>query len=266
MGASDRFPIGVSSYDDGTVSSPRGKMQYLTSAFVAAQVCSAAVEFDRDVLGNNGEHLTPNEGVREYDRQVVLFDLHNRYPGVWALAATPGYSTHDPKIGTAVDFGITRADGSNRALTAEEWPKLYAILAKRGWVHTGAGFRSYEAWHCNGGYAFALPPITGAPLMGESTPEPAKPAAPQKEERKDEDDMRFTDEYTKPNRQGRKVTVWIGTDSVVLPSMTRVGAKTYNLDAMISLLRKWEKASEKETVTLTTNERQAVQKTLRSMK
>jgi hypothetical protein len=265
MGA-DRYPIGLSSYHDGTSTSPRGKMQTVTSAFVAAQVRSAAVEFDRDVLGNNGEHLTPNEGVREYPRQVELFDLHNRFPGVWALAATPGYSTHDPKIGTAVDFGITRADGTNRALTAAEWPRLYAILAKRGWVHTGAGFRNYEAWHCNGGYAYSLPPITGAPLMGESTPEAAKPAAPPKKTRKDEDAMRFTVEYTKPNKQGRKVTCWIGTESIILPTTLRVGQKAYTLEGQIALLRRWEKASEDNTVTLSTNERQAVQKTLRSMK
>jgi hypothetical protein len=171
-----RYPIGESSYGDSSPTSPRGKMQYVTTAGVALQVRSAAVEFDRDVLHNNGEHLTPNEGVREFQRQVELYDLYLHHGG--ALAAVPGYSTHDPKIGTAIDFGITRADGSNRALTDVEFSALYSILARRGVVHTGANFARYEAWHCNGGYPYALPPITGVPLMGApatpTTPKPSK--------------------------------------------------------------------------------------------
>lgn len=181
--AANRYPIGVSSYDDGTPSSPRGKTQTVTSEYLAQQLRSAAVEFDRDVLTNNGEHLTPNEGVRELDRQYDLYDLYLHHGG--ALAAVPGTSTHGPQIGTAVDFGITRADGSNRALTAAEWPKLYAILEARGVKHTGATFRIPEAWHCNGIYTAKLPPITGAPLMGTAV-EPAKPATPTEET---EDDM-----------------------------------------------------------------------------
>jgi hypothetical protein len=168
-----RYPIGPSSYHDGTPTTPRGKMQYVTSVAVALQVRSAAVEFDRDVLKGNGEHLTPNEGVRELDRQEDLYDLYLHHGG--ALAATPGYSTHDPSIGTAIDFGITRADGTNRALTNAEFSALYAILARRGIVHTGANFARYEAWHCNGGYPPALPPITGVPVMGAPADKPSPP-------------------------------------------------------------------------------------------
>jgi hypothetical protein len=174
--APNRYPIGVSSYSDGTPTSPRGRMQTVTDQYLADQLRSAAVEFDRDVLKGNGEHLTPNEGVRELDRQ---WDLYNLYlQGRGALAAYPGTSTHGPQIGTAVDFGITRADGSNRPLDGGEWPQLYRILSRRGVQHTGALFRVYEAWHCNGIYDAELPPITNPPLMGttaESTPgeEPA---------------------------------------------------------------------------------------------
>lgn len=162
-----RFPIGVSSYNDGSRTTPFGQMQFVIDPVLAMQLRSAAVEFDRDVLKNNGEHLTPNEGIRELPRQQELFDNHAIDPVRWALAATPGYSTHGPQIGTAVDFGITCADGTNRALTYAEFQALYAILARRGIVHTGAWFSTPEAWHCNGGYDASLPPITDAPLMGE---------------------------------------------------------------------------------------------------
>lgn len=162
----DRYPIGKSSYDDGTRTTPRGRMQTVNSAWLAAQLRSAALEFDHDVLHDNGEHLTPNEGIRELDRQWELYNLHQADPGRWALAATPGYSTHGPQIGTAVDFGITRADGTNRALTPTEFSRLYPILAKRGIVHTGAWFSTPEAWHCNGIYAASVQPDYTAPLMG----------------------------------------------------------------------------------------------------
>lgn len=162
----DRYPIGVSSYHDGTPSTPRGKLQTVTDAYLAQQLRSAAFEFDRDVLHGNGEHLTPNEGVRELDRQ---WDLYNLYlAGKGSLAAYPGTSTHGPQIGTAVDFGITRLDGTNRALTADEFQQLYVILNRRGVIHTGATFRVPEAWHCNGIYAASRAPIPGAPLMGET--------------------------------------------------------------------------------------------------
>lgn len=164
----DRYPIGVSSYHDGTRTTPRGRMQTVTDAYLAQQLKSAAVEFDRDVLHSNGEHLTPNEGVRELDRQQELYDLHQKDPAHWALAAVPGYSTHGPQIGTAVDFGITRKDGTNRALTGDEFQQLYVILGRRGVVHTGAYFRIPEAWHCNGIYAATRAPITNPPLMGET--------------------------------------------------------------------------------------------------
>lgn len=162
----DRYPIGVSSYHDGTPSTPRGKLQTVTSAYLAQQLRSAAVEFDRDVLHSNGEHLTPNEGVRELDRQYDLYDLYLHHGG--NLAAVPGTSTHGPQIGTAVDFGITRTDGTNRALAADEFQQLYVILNRRGVVHTGATFRVPEAWHCNGIYTATRAPISGAPLMGET--------------------------------------------------------------------------------------------------
>lgn len=183
---SDRYPIGVSSYHDGTSTTPRGKLQTVTDAYLAQQLRSAAVEFDRDVLHANGEHLTPNEGVREFPRQQELYDLHQQDPAHWALAAVPGYSTHGPQIGTAVDFGITRADGSNRPLTSDEFARLYEILARRGIVHTGATFRIPEAWHCNGIYTATRAPIADAPLMGETASNvPGTTPAP-----KEADDMK----------------------------------------------------------------------------
>lgn len=212
--AATRYPIGVSSYDDGTPSSPHGKTQTVISDYLAQQLRSAAVEFDRDVLNENGEHLTPNEGIRELDRQEDLYDLYLHHGG--ALAAYPGTSTHGPQIGTAVDFGITRKDGSNRALTTAEFAALYAILARRGIQHTGATFRIPEAWHCNGIYTAELPPITNAPLMG-TIPEPEPEPHPDDDK---DDDMKITWDAT-----GKKPTLWVGGASWAIVNITVAGAR-----------------------------------------
>jgi hypothetical protein len=240
--AATRYPIGVSSFEDGTRTSPHGKVQTVTSLYLAQQVRSAAVEFDRDVLKNNGEHLSPNEGVREIPRQQELFDGYQRkldgdpaYAN-YNLAAYPGTSTHGPQIGTAVDFGITRKDGSNRALVGNEWTQLYRILERRGIRHTGATFRVYEAWHCNGIYAAELPPITNAPLMAtKQEPDPA----PEPDDHADkDDDMKITWDAA-----GKQPTLWVGEKSWDMANVTVAGVRI-QLPQTLGLVRRLIRADQ----------------------
>ena len=168
-----RHPVGPSSYDDGTSTSPFGKVQHVSSAFVAAQVSSLCYEFDTQFPGalERGDRLTVNEGIREKRRMEILRAawetyLRNGTPFA-ALAAALYFSTHREEIGSALDFGITTKDGSNRAMTAGEAEWVHQHGVPRGIVHTGARFNPPESWHHNGGYAYSLPPITGVNQPGE---------------------------------------------------------------------------------------------------
>lgn len=152
------YSVGRSSYPD-----LKGVEQYVASAIVADQVATLCLEFDTTVA-KNGDHLTVNEGIRSRPRQDYLYGLFRR--GIGALAATPYNSTHDASRGSALDFGITMANGENRALTQAEFDWLHARGPLRGIQWTGRLFSRVEQWHHNGGYAYTLPPILDAPLPG----------------------------------------------------------------------------------------------------
>lgn len=161
-----QFPVGKSSYPD-----LRGQMQYVATAEIASQVASLCYEFDTQVA-KGGDRLTVNEGIRSRDRQLKLYN-DMLYRG-GALAARPYTSTHDASRGSALDFGITRPDGSNRALTPAEFDWLHKRAPQRGIRWTGASFARVEPWHHNGGYSAALAPIPNVNLPGE----PIKVGAP----------------------------------------------------------------------------------------
>lgn len=159
------FSVGRSSYGD-----LRGAEQFVSTADIAAQVASLCLEFDTTVA-KDGDHLTVNEGIRSVERQILLYDQYLHHGGALAAYATSGppkrgMSTHDPSRGSALDFGITGADGSNRALTPAEFDWVHSRGPLRGIQWTGRLFSRVEPWHHNGGYPAVLPPILGAPLPG----------------------------------------------------------------------------------------------------
>lgn len=160
------FSVGKSSYPG-----LKGVTQYVADASVAAQVASLCYEFDTQVA-RGGDRLTVNEGIRSRERQAYLYNQYLYHGG--ALAASPYTSTHDHTRGSALDFGITRPDGSNRALTSDEFAWLHAHAPRRGILWTGANFIRVEPWHHNGGYAASLPPITGVNVPGEPIGNPVE--------------------------------------------------------------------------------------------
>lgn len=171
----NRHPVGLSSFSDGSSTSPRGKMQHVSTLAVAQQIASVCYEFDTQYPGalERGDRATINEGIREDDRALQLYADYVRDPAHNPLAAYASKgpppvitTTHRAAIGTAIDVGITRKDGTNRAMTPDEnaWWNSRAVL--RGILATGLGFARPEAWHRNGGYAAVLPPITGVNLPG----------------------------------------------------------------------------------------------------
>lgn len=163
------FSVGVSSFGD-----LRGVEQFVASEDVAAQVRSLCHEFNTQVA-KNGDRLTVNEGIRSRERQQALYEAwktYQKYGRPYAsLAANPYTSTHDHTRGSALDFGITRADGTNRALTQAEFDWLHTNGVRRGIRWTGANFRPVEQWHHNGGYTATAPPIPDAPIIDTLTPE-----------------------------------------------------------------------------------------------
>jgi hypothetical protein len=165
--------VGRSSYDDGTSTSPYRKMQVVATAFIALQVASLCYEFDTLFPGarSRGDRLTVNEGIRSRPRQRALrmaWELYKAGMGPWAaLAAALYYSTHDETRGSAIDFGITMANGQNRALTVAEAAWVDANGPRRGILPTGMSFNPQERWHKNAGYAWSVAPIKGVNLPGE---------------------------------------------------------------------------------------------------
>lgn len=172
--------VGKSSYGD-----LRDVEQFVSTPIVADQVSSLCYEFDTQFPGarERGDRLTVNEGIRSKARMRLLraaWETFLRYGTPWAaLAAALYFSTHREEIGTALDFGITRKDGSNRAMTVAEAAWVHEHGVPRGILHTGGSFNPPESWHHNGGYAYTLPPIEGVNLPGEPffdaapTPEPS---------------------------------------------------------------------------------------------
>jgi hypothetical protein len=171
--------VGPSSFGD-----LKGVEQYVAVEHHADQLNSLALDFDeRPESKAAGIRLSYNEAIRSDDRQYELWngwEVYKRDGHPYAtLAARPLTSTHRKAIGTAVDIGITQADGTNRAPTAAEWAWIHAHAAARGIRHTGAGFTPREEWHHNAGYAETVPPypnvrIAMSPLV--VAPAPVTPA------------------------------------------------------------------------------------------
>lgn len=181
---SSRYPVGVSSYGDGSSTSPRGQVQHVSTLSVAQQVASLSYEFDTQFPGahGRGDRLTVNEGIREKARMQSLraaWETFLRYGAPWAaLAAALYFSTHREEIGNALDFGITQKDGSNRAMTLAESQWVHDHGPRRGIVWTGRLFSPQERWHHNGGYAAAVAPIKGVNQPGVRLFTEPKPAPP----------------------------------------------------------------------------------------
>ncbi|MBF4603771.1 hypothetical protein [Curtobacterium sp. VKM Ac-2884] len=82
----------------------------------------------------------------------------------------------------------------------------------------------------------------------------------------DDDIMRFTVEYDDPAKKtGKHVTFWVGGRSIMLAPLKH-GSKTYSVDAQIKILRLWNTATSGSAATLTTTQRQIVQKLTRRLK
>ena len=180
------YSVGRSSYGD-----LRGVEQFVSTPVVAEQVSSLAYEFDTQFPGarERGDRLTVNEGIRSRQRMESLraaWERYRRYGSPYAaLAAALYYSTHRAEIGSALDFGITRKDGTNRAMTGAEAAWVHEHGVRRGIVWTGRNFNPQESWHHNGGYTYSLPPIVGvnrpgAPLFTSPSKEPGKQPAPRR--------------------------------------------------------------------------------------
>lgn len=162
------FAVGVSSFGQ-----LRGRTQFVTDATVAAQVRSLISESVDAFAG--GAVLSVNEAVRsrlDQKEKRQAWDAYQR-GGPWApLAAILYTSTHDESRGSAIDFGVTMPDGSNRAMTMSEHSWLVARGRQRGIRWTGREFRpTPESWHFNGGYDAELPPLTTV-ASGGVTPFP----------------------------------------------------------------------------------------------
>ncbi|PCN48030.1 hypothetical protein Csp2054_09150 [Curtobacterium sp. 'Ferrero'] len=161
------YSVGRSSFGD-----LNGVEQFVSTLIVAQQVASLCYEFDTQFPGarGRGDRLTVNEGIRSKRRMELLraaWETYLRDGHPWAaLAAALYFSTHREEIGTALDFGITRKDGTNRAMTAAEAQWVHDHGPARGIRWTGQFFNPQESWHHNGGYAYTLPPITGVNLPG----------------------------------------------------------------------------------------------------
>lgn len=165
-----KFSVGKSSYGD-----LRGVEQYVSSERMALQVLSTIIDFNAYLRSKNRTgSLSVNEGMRSRLRQSLLYSnyLRTGYP----VAAAPFTSRHDEVLrGNAVDFGVTNADGSNRALYPDEFAQLHEIVQGRGGTWTGVNFG--EPWHhemATRGEAVA--PYADARARLASKPTPAKPA------------------------------------------------------------------------------------------
>lgn len=168
------FSVGPSSFDDLA-----GVEQFVSTAIVADQTSSLCYEFDTTFPGalERGDRLTVNEAIRSKQRQWDLRQAWNTYlrfgapPASLAAFCTWGppeqwTSTHREEIGTALDFGITQRDGTNRAMTADEAAWVHEHGVRRGIVWTGRTFNPQESWHHNGGYRYTVAPIPGVNRPG----------------------------------------------------------------------------------------------------
>lgn len=167
-----KYPTTRSSYGD-----LRGIVQYVASERMALQVLSTIIDFNAYLRskGRSGS-LSVNEGMRSRTRQTWLW-LHRFILGV--VVAPPFTSRHDEVLrGNAIDFGVTMPDGSNRALSPDEFERLHEIVQGRGGTWTGVNFG--EPWHHEMATRIeAVPPYPDARArLAAKPPKPAKPATP----------------------------------------------------------------------------------------
>lgn len=165
-----QFEIGKSSYGD-----LKGVTQYVNTKRIADQFKSMARDFAAK-FGKDGDRLTPNEGMRSRPRQQLLYRNYLYYGG--AKAAVPYTSRHDEVThGNAIDVGVTRADGSNRALTSEEFDWMHSAAESRGFTWTGRYFG--EPWHIEGATrAEVYPPFADIVNGGGAVITPAPSTTP----------------------------------------------------------------------------------------
>jgi hypothetical protein len=175
-----RFSVRKSSYGD-----LRGVEQFVMSARIALQVLSVIADFnawqrDRGAVG----FLSVNEAMRSRARQSWLWSM--RFV-LGVVVAVPFTSRHDEELhGNAIDFGITMPDGSNRALSTEEFAKLHELVEARGGTWPDWAKTAPEPWHHEmATRAEVLPPYPNAaeivandfdPAPPTSTPAPTPPA------------------------------------------------------------------------------------------
>jgi hypothetical protein len=161
------YSVGPSSYPD-----LKGQTQYVNSPRIAAQFLSMARDYAVK-FGKNGDRLSANEGKRSKKRCEELYEyfIKHGYPVAAALYLSRHYElTH----GNAIDVGVTMKDGTNRALTAEEFAWMHEQCELRGFTWTGVNFG--EPWHIEGATRpEVFPPYPGINVDNAVLPEPAKP-------------------------------------------------------------------------------------------
>lgn len=173
-----KYSVGKSSYGD-----LRGVTQYVASERMALQVLSTIIDFNAYLRSKGrGGSLSVNEGMRSRDRQMknYIYYLAHGYPvaAYCTWGPPPRFTSRHDEVnnGNAVDFGVTNADGSNRALSADEFTRLHEIVQGRGGTWTGVNFG--EPWHHEmATRAEAVPPYADA--RARLAPKPVKPAKPQ---------------------------------------------------------------------------------------
>lgn len=184
---SNVYSVGTSSYGDR-----RGIEQFVTNPRVALQVLTVVILFNAYLRqkGRSGS-LSINEAKRTRARQSYLYA--NRFV-LGVVVAMPFTSPHDEvNHGNAIDFGITEADGSNRALSSDEFGVLHNLVTAHGGTWTGVNFG--EPWHHEMAtraeqeppFADARERLVAKPLT--PTPAPAPEPAPEPEPTPKEDDM-----------------------------------------------------------------------------
>lgn len=162
-----KFSVGKSLYGD-----LRGVEQYVSSERMALQVLSTIIDFNAYLRSKDrGGSLSVNEGMRSRPRQSWFWA--NRF--VLGIAVAPPFTSRHDELthGNAVDFGVTNADGSNRALYPDEFARLHEIVQGRGGTWTGVNFG--EPWHHEmATRSEAVAPYADA--RARLAPKPAKPA------------------------------------------------------------------------------------------
>jgi hypothetical protein len=164
------YGIGPSSYPD-----LKGVEQVIQTERMAAQFWSVKVDFDAWMfsLGRTGR-LSANEGFRSEERCI---DLWNRRAELGIVVAPPLTSRHYRKP-NAIDFGITEADGSNRALADDEFLMLHRLVELRGGTWTGVLFG--EKWHHEMATVLEqLLPYPDARARAEAGPTPPPTSSPE---------------------------------------------------------------------------------------